>query len=206
MPGINRKVFKALQKREKKRCLIKERIFDWHENSNPQHQMLDILSKEIFRTLHPGISWFKRIWKNAKIQKVYFVLSHFSHVWVFANPWTAACQPPLSMGFSRQENWSGLPCPPPGDLSIPGIRPRYPTLQTDSVPSEHPQTLVFITVKVQPWFISNLLYFGHCSGGFPGRASGKYKICPPVQEKILHWVEKIAWRRAWQPILAWKIP
>ena len=56
MPGINRKVFKALQKREKKRCLIKERIFDWHENSNPQHQMLDILSKEIFRTLHPGIS------------------------------------------------------------------------------------------------------------------------------------------------------
>ena len=127
MPGINRKVFKALQKREKKRCLIKERIFDWHENSNPQHQMLDILSKEIFRTLHPGISWFKRIWKNAKIQKVYFVLSHFSHVWVFATPWTAACQPPLSMGFSRQENWSGLPCPPPGDLLDPGIKPEFLT-------------------------------------------------------------------------------
>ena len=59
MPGINRKVFKALQKRGKKRYLIKERIFDWYENSNPQHQMLDILRKEIFRTLHPGILSFK---------------------------------------------------------------------------------------------------------------------------------------------------
>ena len=38
-------------------------------------------------------------------------------------PWTAACQVPLSMGLSRQEYWSGLPCPPPGDLSDPGIKP-----------------------------------------------------------------------------------
>ena len=41
-------------------------------------------------------------------------------------------------GFSRQEYWSGLPCPPPGDLSNPGIKPRSPTLQTDSLPSESP--------------------------------------------------------------------
>ena len=38
-------------------------------------------------------------------------------------PWTVACQAPLSMGFSRQEYWSGLPCPPPGDLPDPGIEP-----------------------------------------------------------------------------------
>ena len=44
------------------------------------------------------------------------VLSRFSHVWLSATPWTVACQAPLSMEFSRQECWSGLPCPPPGDL------------------------------------------------------------------------------------------
>ena len=41
----------------------------------------------------------------------------------FATPWTLAHQAPLSMGFSRQEYWSGLPCPPPGDLPYPGIKP-----------------------------------------------------------------------------------
>ena len=41
-------------------------------------------------------------------------------------PWSAARQAPLSMGFSRQEYWSGLPCPPPGDLPDPGIEPRSP--------------------------------------------------------------------------------
>ena len=44
------------------------------------------------------------------------VLSHFSHVRLYAPPWTAVCWAPLSMGFSRQEYWSGLPFPPPGDL------------------------------------------------------------------------------------------
>ena len=49
------------------------------------------------------------------------VLSCFSHVRLFAIPWTVAHQAPLSMGFSRQEYWSGLPFPPPGDLPDPGI-------------------------------------------------------------------------------------
>ena len=52
------------------------------------------------------------------------VLSHFSHVQLFATPWTVACQPPLSMRFSRQEYWSGLPCSPPRDLPNPGIKPK----------------------------------------------------------------------------------
>ena len=51
------------------------------------------------------------------------MLSHFSHVQLFAILWTRARQAPLSMGFSRQEYWSGLPCPPPGDLPDPGIEP-----------------------------------------------------------------------------------
>jgi len=51
------------------------------------------------------------------------VLSKFSHIWLFVTPWTVGRQAPPSMGFSRQEYWSGLPCPPPGDLPDPGIEP-----------------------------------------------------------------------------------
>ena len=51
-------------------------------------------------------------------------------------PWTAASQAPLSVGFSRQEYYSGLPWPPPGDLPKPGIEPRSSALQADSLPSE----------------------------------------------------------------------
>ena len=47
--------------------------------------------------------------------------SHFSRVWLCATLWTVAHQAPLCMGFSRQEYWGGLPCPPPGDLPNPGI-------------------------------------------------------------------------------------
>ena len=53
-----------------------------------------------------------------------------------ATPWTVAHQAPLSMGFSRQEYWSGLPFPSPGDLPDPGIEPGSPELQADSLPTE----------------------------------------------------------------------
>ena len=52
--------------------------------------------------------------------------------------WTVACQAPLSMGFSRQQYWSGLPFPPPGDLPDPGIEPVSPVLQADSFITEPP--------------------------------------------------------------------
>ena len=55
---------------------------------------------------------------------------------LFVTPWTVARQVPLSMGFSRQEHWSGLPFPSPGDLPDPGVEPRSPALQADSLPSE----------------------------------------------------------------------
>ena len=61
------------------------------------------------------------------------MLSRFSCVQLFVTQWTAACQAPLSMGFSRHEDWSGLPCPPPGDLPNPGIKPASPALQDDSL-------------------------------------------------------------------------
>ena len=53
-------------------------------------------------------------------------------------PWTVACQAPLSMKFSRQEYWSGLPFPSPGDLPNQGVEPMSHALQADALPSEPP--------------------------------------------------------------------
>ena len=66
-----------------------------------------------------------------------------SRVQLFATPWTVACQAPLSTEFSRQEYWSGLSCPPPGDLPNPDIQPGSAALQADSLlfqPSGKPWT------------------------------------------------------------------
>ena len=70
--------------------------------------------------------------------KVKVKVKSLSHVRLFATPWTVAYQAPLSMGFSRQEYWSGLPFPSPGDLPDPGIESRSPTLQADALTSEPP--------------------------------------------------------------------
>ena len=63
-------------------------------------------------------------------------MKSLSHVRLFATPWTVAYQASPSMGFSRQEYWSGLPFPSPGDLPNPGIEPGSPALQTDALSSE----------------------------------------------------------------------
>ena len=74
---------------------------------------------------------------NQTLSYSYDVLSHFSHVQPFATLWTIAHQAPLSMGFSRQEYWSGLPCPPPGDLPDPRIKPMSLTFSAWEVGSYH---------------------------------------------------------------------
>ena len=73
----------------------------------------------------------KRICVNVKL---------LSHVQLFVTPWIVAYQAPPSMEFPRQEYWSGLPFPSPGDLSDPVIEPRSPALQADTLPSEPPKT------------------------------------------------------------------
>ena len=60
-----------------------------------------------------------------------------SHVQIVATPWTSAHQAPLSMGYSRQEYWSGLPFHPPGGCLDPGMEPSSPPLQSDSFPLNH---------------------------------------------------------------------
>ena len=88
--------------------------------------------------------------------------AHFIHVKVSevtqscpipCDPWTVAHQAPLSMGFSRQEYWSGLPFPSPGDLPDPGIKPRSHALQADALPSEPPG---------KPHFIHSSVYICQC--------------------------------------------
>ena len=68
------------------------------------------------------------------------MLNSFVHAQLFVTLWTVAHQAPLSMGFSRQEYWNGLPCPPPGDLPDPGIEPAFPVpleFQLDSLLLSH---------------------------------------------------------------------
>ena len=65
-------------------------------------------------------------------------MKSLSPVQLFVTPWTAAHQAAPSMGFSRQEYWSGLPFPSPGDLPDPGIELRSPTFQADALTSEPP--------------------------------------------------------------------
>ena len=74
----------------------------------------------------------KEISKDVKVKLL-------SRVQLFATPWTVAYQAPLSMGFSRQEYWSGLPFPSPGDLPNTGIESGSSTSQADALPSEPPR-------------------------------------------------------------------
>ena len=82
-------------------------------------------------------------------------LSVFSLAQLFATPWTIVCQAPLSLGFSRQEYWSGLPCPPPGDLPNTGIElifPTSPALQEmHSLPLSHRES--------QMWYLPPVILY-----------------------------------------------
>ena len=72
-----------------------------------------------------------------------------SCVRLFATPWTVAYRAPPSMEFSRQEYWSGLPFPSPGDLPDSGIEPGSPTLQADALPSEPPGKPLIYPIQPQ---------------------------------------------------------
>ena len=75
------------------------------------------------------------------LDPVLLLPSRLSHFRLCATSRTAACQAPLSMGFSRPKYWSGLPCPPAEGLPNPGVERRSPALQADSLPSEPPGSI-----------------------------------------------------------------
>ena len=134
-------------------------------------------------------------------------------VWLFVTQWTVACQAPLSMGFSRQEQWSGLPCPPPGDLPTQGSNPCLLCLlhwQVSSLPLSHQG------VKV---YFSPVFYQGECwwSGSFLCRKIQElgsfhfvnYIVCPPLtrslESSLFNWeVEKEVGQSKWG--LLWARP
>ena len=88
--------------------------------------------RNIFIMMQPKASWEMKV----KVKSL-------SRVRLFATPWTVAYQASPSMGFSRQEYWSGLPFPSPGDLTDPGIEPRSPALQAGALTSEPPGKMLF---------------------------------------------------------------
>ena len=71
------------------------------------------------------IKWKQSVWLVSKVMLFMYVCVLLSCVQLFANTWTVAPQDPVSMEFSRQQSWSGLPFPSPGDLPDPGIKPRF---------------------------------------------------------------------------------
>ena len=84
------------------------------------------------------IQLYKHIYPVSNSFQIIFIRKRkvLSHVRLFVTLWTVAHQAPLSMGFSRQEYFSGLPCPPPGNLPKPGSEIRSPALQVDPLPAE----------------------------------------------------------------------
>jgi len=94
----------------------------------------------------------------------------------FETPWTVARQAPLSIGFPRQEYWSGFPFPSPGDLPDPGIKPMSPACQADSLPLSH-QGSPFPYITAWEILYITLFYFGVCCLFFPSdhECHGSYK-------------------------------
>ena len=123
------------------------------------------------------------------------MLSHFSCVWVFLTLWTVACQTLLSMGFSKQEYWSSLPCWPTGDLSDPGTKPK--SLMSPALADElftfratrgntvlNCKDLIFPlkidtkAVRLLSWFLSNMVWY------ILGSAIGLLFSCPDVSDSL----------------------
>ena len=95
--------------------------------------MVAFTMSEILRHFHstdwrevigPWASWFAA-WLKRMLELPAHMLNCFSCAWLFETQWIITCQAPQSMGFPREEYWSGLPCPPPGDLPDSGVEPAY---------------------------------------------------------------------------------
>ena len=87
---------------------------------------------------------------------VVVVVWFLSRIQLFASPWTAVCQSPLSIGFPRQEYWSGLPFPSPGNLPDPGIKPVSSSLQEDFFTTEPLGKPTHSRLAIQYLFLSGL--------------------------------------------------
>ena len=115
-----------------------------------------VQTRSSFNPTHPQQAWhippYSLFYQRERERE-----KSLSHVRLFATPWTIAYHAPLSMGFSKQEYWSGLPIPSPKDLLDPGIKPRSPALQADALSSEPPGKSSFI--KTSPLLLRTNMFF-----------------------------------------------
>ena len=105
------------------------------------------------------------------------------------NLWTVARQTTLSMGFSRQEYWSELPCPPPGDLPDPRIESRSPVLQVDSLPLNYPGSLTYLpSLPTMNPASSGITYHFLLVRSFPFAAGIQITQDSQLEKKHLHYL------------------
>ena len=144
-------------------------------------------------------------------------LKSLSHVRLFAAPWIVAYQAPLSMGFSRQEYWSGLPFPSPGNLPDPGIEPKSPALQADALPSKPPgkslkfsDSITLLKVLCILLFCFWLKSFQHFLWGrssVPHSSASKESVCNAGDLGSISRSGRFSGERITHSnILAWRIP
>ena len=156
------------------------------------------------------------------------VLRRFSCIWLFATQWSVACQALLSMGFSRQEYWSGLPYPPLEDLSYPGIKPAsitstalagrvFPTSATQEGPSEVVRSCPtfcdpvdcslpgsslhgILQARILEWVAISFSKEGPSifQIGLSRWRTSKESACQCRRHVFNPWDRKISWRRTWQ--------
>ena len=95
-------------------------------------------------------SWEKKVYPGRENNAC--MLNHFSRVRFFGTWWTVACQAPLSMGFFRQEFWSELPFPPPGDLPDPGIKPNTSCIGRQFFTTVAPEAKNILTIILSKYY------------------------------------------------------
>ena len=133
--------------------------------------MIISIYKEKCQTVFLVLNRYRLKWKSGSV-------GCLSHVQLFVTPWTVACQASLSMEFSRQEYWSGLPFPSLGDLLDPGIEPESPALQSDSLLSE-PQGKPSHSVVSNSFWLHGLYVACQAFLSF---------IPPDIAQTHVHWV------------------
>ena len=132
-------------------CLLTQQCSCWspanaHANSAMMTTQSLELSRFHFPSCQPGLLLHTKV--KVKVKSL-------SGIRLFATPWTVAYQAPPSIEFSRQEYWTGLPLPSPGDLPDPGMKPGSPALQADILPSEPPgKPLHTIPLPIQIQFLT----------------------------------------------------
>ena len=115
-----------------------------------------------------------------------------------ATPWTVACQAPLPKGFPRQEEWIGLPFPSPGGFPDPGIEPRPPALQADSLPSKP----VVGGINQKLWWIHTLLCLCiQIVCLYIKQTTRTYSIAHETQYSVILYMRKGSWMNEWITLL-----